>query len=108
MSDDDLKWLLVIHSFIFLCFNNNHNKLWRILKEIRIPDHLVCLLRNLYIGQKQHLELDIEQTGSKLGKDYVKAEYCHPTYLIYIQSTSCEMLVWMKHHLESRLLGKYQ
>ena len=71
MSDDDLK-LAVIHSF-FLCFNNNHNKLWRILKEMRFPDHLMCLLRNLYAGQKQHLELDLEQqTGSKLGKGVCK------------------------------------
>ena len=78
MSDDDLK-LAVIHSF-FLCFNNNHNKLWRILKEMRFPDHLMCLLRNLYAGQKQHLELDLEQqTGSKLGKGVCKGwilSYC--------------------------------
>ena len=49
--------------------------------------------------------LDMEQqTGSKLGKEYVRAVYCHPAYLIYMQSTSCEMLGWMKHTLESRLL----
>ena len=54
--------------------------------------------------KKQQLELDIEQwTGSKLGKEYVKAVYCHLAYLTYIQSTSCEMLGWMKHKLE-----KYQ
>ena len=45
-------------------------------------------------------------TGSKLGKEYVKAVYCHPAYLTYMQSTSCEMLGWMKHKLESRLLGE--
>ena len=45
-------------------------------------------------------------TGSKLGKEYVKAVYCHPAYLTYMQSTSCEMLGWMKHKLESRLLGR--
>ena len=45
-------------------------------------------------------------TGSKLGKEYVKAEYCHPAYLTYMQSTSCEMPVWMKHKLESRLPGE--
>ena len=57
--------------------------------------------------KKQHLELDMEQqTGSKLGKEYVKAVYCHPAYLTYMQSISCEMLVWMKHKLESRLLGE--
>ena len=57
--------------------------------------------------KKQQLELDIEQwTDSKLGKEYVKAVYCHPAYLTYMQSTSCEMLGWMKHKLESRLLGE--
>ena len=55
--------------------------------------------------KKQQLELDMEQqTGSKLGKEYVKAVYCHPAYLTYIQSVSCEMPGWMKHKLESRLL----
>ena len=57
--------------------------------------------------RKQQLELDMEQqTGSKLEKEYVKAVYCHPAYLIYMQSTSCEMLGWMKHKLESRLQGE--
>ena len=57
--------------------------------------------------KKQHLELDMEQwTGSKSGKEYVKAAYCHPTYLTYMQSTSCEMPDWMKHKLESRLPGE--
>ena len=55
--------------------------------------------------RKQQLELDMEQqTGSKLGKEYGKAIYCHPAYLTYMQSTSCEMLGWMKHKLESRWL----
>ena len=57
--------------------------------------------------KKQQLELDMEQqTGSKLGKEYVKAIYCHPAYLTYMQSTPCDMLGWMKHKLESRLLGE--
>ena len=57
--------------------------------------------------KKQWLEPDMEQqTGLKLGKDNVKAVYCHPAYLIYMQSTSCEMLGWMKHKLEPRLLGE--
>ena len=57
--------------------------------------------------KKQQLELDMEQqTGSKLGKEYVKAAYCHPAYLIYMLGTTCEMLGWMKHKLESRLLGE--
>ena len=57
--------------------------------------------------RKQQLELGMEQwTGSKLGKEYVKAVYCHPAYLTSVQSTSCEMAGWMKHKLESRLLGE--
>ena len=57
--------------------------------------------------KKRKLEQDIEQwTGSKLGKEYVKAVYCHPAYLTYMQSTSCKMPGWMKHKLESRILGK--
>ena len=56
--------------------------------------------------KKQQLELDMEQrTGSKLGKEYIRAVYCHPAYLTYMQSTSCEMPAWMKHKLESRLRG---
>ena len=55
--------------------------------------------------KKQQLELDMgQQTGSKLGKEYVKAVYCHPGYLTYMQSTSGRILGWMKHKLESRLL----
>ena len=57
--------------------------------------------------RKQQLELDMEQqTGSKSEKEYVKAVYCHPAYLTYMQSTSCEMLGWKKHKLQSRLLGE--
>ena len=57
--------------------------------------------------KKQQLEPYIEQmTGSKLGKEYDKAVYCYPVYLTYMQSTSCKMLSWMKHKLESRLLGE--
>ena len=57
--------------------------------------------------KKQQLELDMEQwTGSKLGKEYVKAVYCHPAYLTSVQNTSCEMSGWMKHKLESRLPGE--
>ena len=57
--------------------------------------------------KKQQLEMDMEQqTVSKSGKEYVKAVYCHPAYLTYMQSISCKMLGWMKHKLESRLLGE--
>ena len=85
----------------------DHHKLWKILKEIGIPDHLTCLLRNLYVGQEETVRLDMEQqTVSKSGKEYIKAVYCHLAYLIYMQGTSCEMLGWMKHNLESRLQGE--
>ena len=57
--------------------------------------------------KKQQLEPDMEQwTGSKLGKKHIKAVYCHPAYLTYMQNTLCEMLGWMNHKLESRLPGK--
>ena len=56
--------------------------------------------------KKQVLELDMEQTGSESGKEYVKVVYCHPAYLTYMQSTSCEMPGWIKDKLESRLLGE--
>ena len=83
------------------------NKLWKILKEMGIPDHVIYLLRSLYTGQDQQLKPDMEQqTGSKLAKEYVKTVYCHPAYLTYMQSTSWETLDWMKHKLESSLLGE--
>ena len=78
----------------------DHNKLWKILK-MGIPDHLTCLLRNLYTGQEATV-----RTGDGTTKEHVKAVYCHPAYLTYIQSTSSEMPGWMKHKLESRLLGE--
>jgi len=57
--------------------------------------------------KKQQLELDMEQqTGSKLGKEHVKAVYCHPAYLTYMESNSYKMLGWMKHKLKSRLPGE--
>ena len=63
----------------------DQNKLWKILQEMEIPDHLTRFLRNLYTGQEA-TELDMEQrTGSKLGKEYFKAVYCHPAYLTYTE-----------------------
>ena len=89
---------------VFDCVD--HNKLWKIFKEMGIPDHLTFLLQNLYVGQEatvrtRHGTMD----WFKLGKKYVKAVYHHPVYLTYLQSTSCEM-GRMKHKLESRLLGE--
>ena len=71
---------------VFDCVN--HNKPWKIIQEMGISNHLTCLLRNLYADQKA-TELDLEQqTGSKSGKEYVKAVYYYPAYLTYMQSTS--------------------
>ena len=102
---------------IYFCFIDyakafdcvDHNKLWKILKQMEIPEHPTCLLRNLYAGQEAAVRTDMEQkTGSKLRKEYVKAVYCHPDYLTYMQTTSWEMLGWMKHKLESDCQEKYQ
>ena len=95
----NIHWIIKkareIQKNIYFCFTDyarafdyvDHNKLWKILKEMGIPDHLTCLLRNLYAGQKQQLELDMEQqSGSKQEKEYVKAVYCHPAYLTYMQN----------------------
>ena len=99
---------------IYFCFIDytkvidcmNHNKLWKILKEMRIPDHLTCLVRNSYASQEV-IEPDIEHwTGSKLGKKYNKAVYCYLAYLTYTQCTSCEMTGKTNHELESRLPGE--
>ena len=72
---------------------------WKILKEMGIPGHLICLLRNLYAGQEA-TELDMEKwTGSKLEKEYIKAIHCYPAYLTYVQTISCEVPAWMNHKL---------
>ena len=67
----------------------DHNKLWKVLNEMGIPDHLNCHLKNLYAGQEatvrtRHETMDLFQTG----KEYVKAVYCHPAYLAYMQNMS--------------------
>ena len=68
-----------------------HNKWWKILQEIGIPDHLTCLLRNLYAGQEAIVTAGHETTDwFQLGKENIKAFYCHPAYLTYMRSTSCE------------------
>ena len=86
----------------------DRNKLWKILKEMGIPDYLPAFCETCMRVKKQQLELDIEQqTGSKFRKEYIKTVYCHQ-YLSSMQSTPCEMLGWMNHKLESRLLVEYQ
>ena len=82
---------------IYFCFIDyakafdyvGHNKLWKILKEMGIPDHLICLSRNLYAGQEATVRTGHGTTDwFQIGKEYVEAVYCHPAYLTYMQSTS--------------------
>ena len=100
---------------IYLCFIDytkafacvDHNKLWKILKKMEIPDHLSCLLRNLYAGQEatartRHEIMDWFQTGKGVHQGCILS----PAYLTYMQSTSCEMPGWMKLKLESKLPGE--
>ena len=100
---------------IYFCFIDyakafdcvDHNKLWKILQEMRIPDHLTCVLRNLYAGQEATVRTGHGTTDwFQIGKEYLKAVYCHPAFLTSMQSTSWEMLDCKKHKLESRLLGE--
>ena len=101
MYSANIRWIIKkareFQKNIYFCFIDyakdfdyvDHNKLWKLIQDMGLPDHLTCLLRNLYAGRKQQLELDMEQQiGSKWEKEYVKAVYCHPVYLTYIQSTS--------------------
>ena len=113
----NIHWIIgkarELQKSIYLCFIDypkafdcvDHNKLRKILQEMGILDHLTCLLRNLYAGQEatvrtRHGTMDWFQIGKGV------RVYCHPAYLTYMQSTSCEMLSWMKHKLESRSPGE--
>ena len=85
----------------------DHNKLWKILKRWEYETTWSASWEIYMQVKKQQLELDVEQqTGSKSGKENVKAVHCHPAYLTSMQSTSWEMPGWMKHKLQSRLLGE--
>ena len=101
---ENINFCFIDYAKAFDCVD--HNKLWKILKEMGISDHLTCLLRNLYAGQVAtvrtgHGTIDWFQ----IGKEYVKAVYCHPAYLTYMQNASWETLGWMKHKLESSIQG---
>ena len=95
---------------IYFCFNDyakafdcvDHNKLWDILKEMGIADHLICLLKNVYVGQEATIKPNMKQwTGSKWERTTTRL------YIVTdIQSISCKMLGWMTHKLESRMLGE--
>ena len=99
---------------IYFCFNDyakafdcvDHNQLWKILQQMGIPDHFTCLLWNLYAGQEATVRTGHEKIDwFQIGK-YVKAVYCHPAYLTYMQSTSWEMPDWTNHKLESSSPGE--
>ena len=98
----NIRWIIEkakeFQKNIYFCFIDyskdfdyvDHNNLWKILKEMGIPDHLTCLRGNLYAGQEATVRTEHWQwTASKLAKEYGKAVYCHRAYLIYMQSTSC-------------------
>ena len=85
----------------------DHNKLWKILKEMGIPNHLTFPLRNLYAGQEATVRTGHGTTDwLQIGKGVCQGCTLSPAYLTSMQSTSCEMLGWLKHKLESRLLGE--
>ena len=116
----NIRWIIEkareFQKNIYFCFSDSvkafdcvdHNKLWKIRQEMGIPDHLTCLLRNLYAGQEAtvrtgHGTTDWFQIGEGVLQGCI---YCHPAYLTSMQSTSGETLDWKKHKLESRLLGE--
>ena len=97
----NIRWIMEkareFQKSIYFCFIDyvkafdcvDHNKLWNILKEMGIPDHLTCPLRNLYAGQEATLRTGHGTTDwFQIGKGVVKAVYCHPAYLTYMESTS--------------------
>ena len=87
----------------------DHNQLWKILQEIGILDHLTVSWETCIMCKKQRLEPYMEQwTGSKLGKEYVKAVYCHPVHLTFMQSTSRELPGWMNQSWNPDCQEKYQ
>ena len=102
---ENIRWIIKkareLQKNIYVCFTDyakafdcvDYNKLWKILQRWEYQTTLPASWEICMQVKKQQLELDREQqTGSKFGKEYVKAEYCHPAYLTYVQSTSCEML----------------
>ena len=100
---------------IYFCFIDyakdfdyvHHNELWKIVQEMGIPAYLTCLLRNLCAGQEATVGTRHgTMAWFHLGKGIYQSVYCHPAYLTDMQSTSCELLGWMKHRLDSRLTGE--
>ena len=91
---------------VICVFCVDHNKLWKILKEMGIPDHLTCFLRNLYAGHKATVRTGHGTDWFQTGKRVRQGCILYPCFLTYMQSTSWETLGWRKHKLESRLLGE--
>ena len=88
------------------CDSVDHNKLWKILQEMGVPDHLTCLLRNLYACQEATVRTRYGTTDWFQTRKVHQGCIWSPAYLTYMQSTSCKIPGWMKHKLESRLLGE--
>ena len=116
----NILWMMVkareFQKNIYFCFIDyakafdfvDHNKLWKILKEMGIPDHLTRLLRNLYAGQEATVRTRHETNWFKIGKGVQQSYILSPCLFNVYKSTSCKMPSWMKHKLESRLQEKYQ
>ena len=114
----NIRWLIKkareFQKNTYLCFLDyikdfdcvDHNKLWKILQEMGIPDHLTCLLRNLYAGQEATVRTGHGTTDWFQIRKGVRQGCILLPCLTYMQSTSCEIPGWMKHKLESRLLGE--
>ena len=115
----NIRWIMEkareFQKNIYFCFIDyakafdcvDHNKLWKILKEMEIPDHLTCLLRNMYAVQEATVRTGHGKTDwFQIGKRVCQGCILSPCFLTYMQSTSCEMPGWMKHKLESRLHEK--
>ena len=102
----NIHFCFIDYAKAFNCVD--HHKLWKILKEMGIPDHLTSLLRNLCAGQEATVRTGHGTTDwFQIRKGvHIKAVYCHLAYLTYMDSTSCETVGWKKHKLESRLLGE--
>ena len=114
----NIRWLIKkareFQKNIYFCFIDyarafdcmDHSKVWKILQEMGIPEHLTCLLRNLYAGQEATVRTGHGTTHwFQIGKGVHQGCILSPAYLTYMQSTSWEMLGWKKHKLESRLAG---
>ena len=98
----NIYFCFIHYAKIFHCVD--HNKLWKTVKEMEIPDYFTCPLRNLYAGQEANRIKHGTTERFKIGRGV--CQYCiyPPAYLIYMQSASCEILGWMKHKMELRLL----